>query len=885
MAEPFQPKFVDLVRNSTATTGTGNFTLGQPLIGFTTFASALSPGDRFYYCAVNVDKPAEREVGRGTLMADGTIAREAVQGALVAFTGGTKMVALVTPAEWFNAMQSGGGSGAPIVATRSALAELASAAGACTLREAGREGLFVFDPANRAAEVAADSAEGLFVPPIGQTGSSGAWVRKFSGPVNVKWFGATGDGTTNDGAAFVAAIAALKAIAGNVSANGFYKASPKLFVPAGHYFLGTTTLDITHTLVIEGEGVGHYSAGASKLRWAANTTGIRIQRYNTSGVSTVDGTTHFAGDGTVLRSLSLVGSAGAEGEHHAVHTKAIVTIEDCLIDSWQGDGIHATTSVGGGASEGNSNFSRVSRVRIDSVRDGISISGSDANVWLGQAVDITGARRWGINDNGFLGSSWLSCHTANIGLIPGAIPTVVSHSGNRYAVRDGQNAAASTTAPSGTAADNSSWYYIGAGGVDSAAGIPSWASGMTVRAGGGYRTGNSNAESVFTGCYSEGGQGPSQFASATLVIGGKHDAGVKGVARLATLEGYFGSTAGLLARGDLRVEGAFSRFGPQSGTAADNQFFFDNTNFYNFLTFRSWNGGTPQTDAEFLSARGTGFILKGFPGIQLRHGPTNTTILDMTSGGIAVTGTVSASGPVSGANLSGTNTGDQLITLTGDVTGSGGGSFAATIANNAVSYAKLQDVGGASRLLGRGSAGGAGDAQEITLGSGLAMFGTTLSVSGTWAETTLGADVTGTTSFSDISDGTNAFSYTPPANSNFEMEALLLIETSTATNLPQIGVHVNAQGTGAYGVVQIDQTGATVTSRVIQDGTFTTSAVDIQVPAGGLAAANTPYLCFVTVRGRTGVSPAAISLQLKSETTPANNCKVRQGSQLRTKAS
>ncbi len=42
-------------------------------------------------------------------------------------------------------------------------------------------------------------------------------------------------------------------------------------------------------------------------------------------------------------------------------------------------------------------------------------------------------------------------------------------------------------------------------------------------------------------------------------------------------------------------------------------------------------------------------------------------------------------------NLAGTNTGDQTITLTGDVTGSGTGSFAATIANNAVTSAKILD--------------------------------------------------------------------------------------------------------------------------------------------------------------------------------------------------
>lgn len=62
---------------------------------------------------------------------------------------------------------------------------------------------------------------------------------------------------------------------------------------------------------------------------------------------------------------------------------------------------------------------------------------------------------------------------------------------------------------------------------------------------------------------------------------------------------------------------------------------------------------------------------------------------------------------------SGGGGGGGITALTGDVTSSGTGSVPATIANDAVTYAKMQNVSATDKLLGRSSSG-AGDVEEIT---------------------------------------------------------------------------------------------------------------------------------------------------------------------------
>jgi hypothetical protein len=93
--------------------------------------------------------------------------------------------------------------------------------------------------------------------------------------------------------------------------------------------------------------------------------------------------------------------------------------------------------------------------------------------------------------------------------------------------------------------------------------------------------------------------------------------------------------------------------------------------------------------------------------------------------------------------LTGTNSGDQTITLTGDVTGSGVGSFAATIAAKAVTLAKMDDMATASLFYRKTALPGIPEVNSLaTLKTDLSLTGTN---SGNETTTTLAATITGST--------------------------------------------------------------------------------------------------------------------------------------------
>lgn len=443
MADPFQPKFVDLVRNSTSTVGTGNFVLGPSPAGYRSFTAALQPGDSFYYSAIAVGNAAQSEVGRGTLQADGTIARQPISGSLTNFAPGLKTVALVASAEWFSAVQAAQGASEPSDGNRG---DISVAGGAWTidptvLSAFGRTLIDDEDAASARSTLglgsAAQSSSADFLSSTFLQTGAGASARPAGAKMRESWvsitdFGGVADCTavgagTDNTSAFNAAKAALSASGGGT-----------LFIPRGKWRFSQK---LVHTEGIQIIGEGFHSnpgkvAGTSYsginiydgtvLVFDADVGGMAF--YEFSGDSdAADVAADLAANGinsaqwayksartSVVRDLVLYGGGGTGTSANGIDNRTTLMVENVYITNFAGTGLltQASTS-GAGRKYGNASHSRYENVHCRANKlHGFYTRGIDANVITFDTCDSANNGGAGFLEDSFLGNTYLNCHAA-----------------------------------------------------------------------------------------------------------------------------------------------------------------------------------------------------------------------------------------------------------------------------------------------------------------------------------------------------------------------------------------------------------------------------------------------------------------------------------------
>jgi hypothetical protein len=247
------------------------------------------------------------------------------------------------------------------------------------------------------------------------------------------------------------------------------------------------------------------------------------------------------------------------------------------------------------------------------------------------------------------------------------------------------------------------------------------------------------------------------------------------------------------------------------------------------------------TDGATGSGSKLGFATNGVGNTHIRQSAAFSVVGKATTGTGNVADITCAPDRILGRNASGDLGFAQLVT--------------GQCADDQITYPKMQNISAASRLLGRGSAGGAGDPQELTVSTGLSISGTALSCTITQYTDEHAQDAVGTILVDSSEINFTYSDMTPSITASLIDGSIALARLASVATARFIGRVTT--GTG----VPEAMTGTQATTLL---NTFTDSLKGLVPPSGG---GTTNYLradgTFAAPPGSGGGTPAGSNTQVQ----------------------
>ncbi len=342
-----------------------------------------------------------------------------------------------------------------------------------------------------------------------------------------------------------------------VNASGANRGGPRIYFPPGNYHFGGP-IRLRKACYLMGSSTGTRASYNTVFSFPANTQGLVLDNEDTDNLSSQSPKT-FTAAGTTIDGIMFHGSATSRNNAHGVLVRCFAVLKNVEVRGFGGHGIYILADLGNPRVRGQaSNCLLIGCGGWENAGSGLVIEGGDANIIQVVGGDFTGNGDWGICDLSFLGCTFTGVHSLqnaqpNAGFRGGSQHHIVRHRNKNWLVRNNNAARGSSTEPG---ADENVWTeYREPLSYTPAA----WFNGIRIRPGGPFLTAGDTAWSVWTGCYSEGSQGGSQFGYKTIVIGGDHGSGVYatnnvGTGQAAWLDAHNGE---LTTRTNLRVKGLY----------------------------------------------------------------------------------------------------------------------------------------------------------------------------------------------------------------------------------------------------------------------------------------------------------------------------------------